>query len=131
MHRANPASAENGRRSRGPITEAGKEKSRLAVLKHGLCAKIQVLLPMEIPESFEEDFQRYVDRFQPADDVEYHHVMDLTAANWRLGRAIGMEKALITTNAQAEAYTENGADALLSVLDTARFNTLQVYIGRI
>ncbi len=131
MHRPNPASAENGRRSRGPITEEGKEKSRQAVLKHGLCAKTIVLLPVEQPELFDEDFKRYAEKLQPADDVEYHQVMNIAAANWRLGRAMGMEKALLTMNTHDTAYTENGADALLPVLDTARFHTLQVYIGRI
>src|SRR5437868_11901654 len=106
MNRPKPTSAENGRRSHGPITEEGKEKARLAALDHGLCAKNIVLLPTESAELFDENNASFFNKFQPADDVESNCVVDIAAANWRLGRANAMEKALFTMTMQEVAYTE-------------------------
>ncbi len=131
MHRPKPTSAENGRRSRGPITAEGKEQSRLAALQHGLCAKTIVKLPEEDDESFDENFHDYVSFYQPVGNVQFDYVSDMAAANWRLGRALAIEKALFSVQRQSTPQTENGADVYLPVFDSQRFNSLQIYIARI
>src|SRR6185295_15075227 len=101
MHRPKPTSAENGRRSRGPITQEGKERSRISALQHGLCARVIVKLPTEDEESFDENFTDFVKVCQPEDNVQFDYVADMAAANWRLGRAHAMEKALFTLHRQS------------------------------
>src|SRR5437016_12589078 len=59
----------NGARSRGPVTPAGKQRSSLNAVRHGLLAK-SVCLTNENPEGFKEILQDFLTRLQPADDVE-------------------------------------------------------------
>ena len=63
------ASRENGRRSRGPVTAAGKESSSQNALRHGLLARC-VVLESESGEGFAALLQQHLDRLQPADGVE-------------------------------------------------------------
>jgi hypothetical protein len=57
---ANPSSAQseasrqNSARSNGPATAAGKARSALNGVRHGLCGRIFFLLPDEDPDEFRE-----------------------------------------------------------------------------
>ena len=92
------ASRANGRRSLGPATPAGKQKSSLNALDHGLLARCLVLED-ESTEAFEALLTQYIDRFQPADPVEFGFIEEMAAAAWRLRRSWAIETRMLDSSA--------------------------------
>ena len=88
------AARANGARSRGPVTPEGKAISSRNAMRHGLLAKT-VLLSNEDPAVFKQLFYMMIERFSPLDDVEMSMIEDMTAACWRLHRAMAMEKSIL------------------------------------
>jgi hypothetical protein len=88
------SSKANGALSKGPSTPAGKERSSLNALRHGLCAKC-IVLDHESNENFLILLQQHVDRFQPANEVEVGMLEEMCAAYWRQRRAWAIETALL------------------------------------
>jgi hypothetical protein len=80
------AARENGRRSRGPATREGRERIRVANLRHGLFSQAQgIVLPAlgEDAEDFEKLRQRCFEAWPGADPAQ---VEGLAAAWWRMER---------------------------------------------
>src|ERR1017187_2166964 len=73
----------NGVRSHGPVTESGKQISSQNALRHTLLARC-VVVEGESTEGFEETLTEHLDRFQPADGVEFGIVEEMVAAWWRM-----------------------------------------------
>jgi hypothetical protein len=48
---------ENGRKSKGPISEEGKQRSSRNGIRHGLSANQNTLLSMESAEEYDEVYQ--------------------------------------------------------------------------
>lgn len=94
------ASRANGARSRGPVTEEGKQRSALNALRHGLLSKT-VVLGDEDPEAFRVLVQAFVDRVQPADDIELGLVEQMASAWWRQSRSWAVENRIIDNAASA------------------------------
>ena len=88
------SSRANGARSRGPTTEEGKLRASENAMRHGLLAKC-VVVPGESGELFEAMLGQHLERFEPADGVEFAMVEDLAAAYWRMRRAWAMETAML------------------------------------
>ena len=88
------ASRANGARSRGPITLEGKEHASINALRHGLLAKC-VVLENESNECFDDLVTQHIQRFAPADGVEFAMVEEMAAANWRMRRAWAIENRLM------------------------------------
>ncbi|MFN7924053.1 MAG: hypothetical protein U0Q16_28380 [Bryobacteraceae bacterium] len=78
----------------GPRTEAGKARSSQNAVKHGLTSRA-VVLAHEDPAAWLAHLQDYIDRFQPADNVEMQLVEQLAATQWRMRRAWALETAAI------------------------------------
>jgi len=85
---------ENGSKSRGPKTEAGKEKSRRNAIKHGDRADaLKLLVP---PHSaclmhderlaYYELFDRNIAKYRAGDEAEKEIVREITALQWANGR---------------------------------------------
>jgi hypothetical protein len=89
------ASRANGARSRGPITEPGKQISSQNARRHALLARC-VVLQNESPEAFESVLNEHLERFQPADGVEFGIVEEMVAAWWRMRRAWTIETSLLS-----------------------------------
>ncbi len=83
----------NGAKSRGPKTEAGRQRSSQNALKHGLTAQTLVL-PTEDPDEFQHLLTSYLDQFQPNGPAELHLVHEMVAAKWRLQRLAIIETQL-------------------------------------
>jgi hypothetical protein len=92
--RRTQSSKANGALSKGPSTPEGKERSSLNALRHGLCAKC-IVLDHESRENFLILLQQHVDRFRPADGVEFGMIEEMCAAYWRQRRAWAIETALL------------------------------------
>jgi hypothetical protein len=93
LRRINSSRA-NGARSRGPITPQGKERSSANALRHGLLAKC-VVLENESSQCFDDLVTQHIQRFAPADGVEFAMIEEMVAANWRMRRAWAIENCLM------------------------------------
>jgi hypothetical protein len=86
------ANRRNSQKSTGPRTPAGKRRSRLNAIKHGLCARIPVL-PGEDADAFRCRVDGFMDALQPRDDVELFLAEQAALAAWRAQRADRAEAA--------------------------------------
>jgi hypothetical protein len=86
----------NGRKSRGPVTEIGREIASRNSFKHGLYASPEhTLLHGESPERYHRLRSQFFALFQPANAVEAGQVEDMFRTRWQLNRLAGFEDALI------------------------------------
>jgi hypothetical protein len=69
-------------------------------MRHGLLANV-VLLSNEDDSVFRSLFDMHVARFSPLDDIEMSMIAELTAATWRLHRAMAMEKQILESGITA------------------------------
>lgn len=93
-NRRKAASRANGAKSRGPVTAAGKAKSRLNSTKHGCLATVVTLTP-EDAETFRKMQELYVARYQPRDQVEYDMVEQIAFYNYQMREAWMREAAIL------------------------------------
>jgi hypothetical protein len=93
LRRINSSRA-NAARSRGPITPEGKERSSANALRHGLLANC-VVLKNESSQCFDDLVTQHIQRFAPADGVEFAMIEEMVAANWRMRRAWAIENRLM------------------------------------
>jgi hypothetical protein len=89
------AARQNGSKSKGPISEAGREASSKNATKHGLTAQQSKLLPGDDPEAFEAYVHTQMDRFEPASHAEIQLVRDFATAGWRLRAANNHQAGII------------------------------------
>ncbi len=85
----------NSEHSTGPRTDAGKHRSSLNALRHGLTARTAVL-PSEDPAAFEQHCRQFLDEYQPATATETHLVQELADTSWRLKRIPLLEADLVS-----------------------------------
>ncbi|MBV8313694.1 MAG: hypothetical protein JOZ53_01925, partial [Planctomycetaceae bacterium] len=95
----------NSQRSTGPRTAAGKARSKLNGLKHGLRAATLVL-PGEDAVALEQRLDAWTDELDPQTDLERYFVRSAVEASWRLDRVRRAEAA-----AGARRVTRAGAEA--------------------
>ena len=75
----------NAQHSTGPRTDAGKQRSSLNAIRHGLTAQT-VVLPSEDPAAYEAHRRQFLDEYQPATPTETQLVQELIDTSWRLNR---------------------------------------------
>ena len=88
------ANRANSSRSTGPKSSAGKGRSRLNALKHGLTAETLVI-GGEDPKRFEELRQQLMRQHDPATPMEAELVERLTGILWRLRRVPFFEASIL------------------------------------
>jgi hypothetical protein len=105
------ANRRNATRSTGPITEAGKQRSRQNAIRHGLCAEtvVGVLEDVEDYKGFEAAI--IVD-FNAETAVERELVLRLASLLWRIRRATSIETEIFRI--QAEILHERRLDRSLT-----------------
>jgi hypothetical protein len=81
-------------RSTGPRTAAGKQRSSLNALRHGLTAASAVL-PSEDQAAYNAHRRGFFDEYQPATPTETQLVQELADTSWRLNRIPSLEAALL------------------------------------
>src|SRR6266481_348603 len=86
---------ENARKSTGPRTEAGKKRSSMNALRHGLTGHT-VVLPADDLAAYERHVQSFVAEYQPKGATENFLVQDLADTTWRLNRIPALETNLLT-----------------------------------
>jgi hypothetical protein len=75
----------NSEHSTGPRTEAGKQRSSLNALRHGLTARTAVL-PSENAAAYEQHCRQFRDDYQPVNSIETQFVQELADTAWRINR---------------------------------------------
>ena len=95
------ANRRNGRKG-GPKTEAGKQRSRLNTLKHGLTSTTLVVLPEEHQHEYEEVLRGFRESFQPHNAAEDALVLRLAQAHWRSLRSRRVETGILNITAATE-----------------------------
>ena len=89
------ANRENAQHSTGPRTEAGKQRSSLNALRHGLTAASPIL-PTEDPAAYEDHRRGFLDEYKPATLTESQLVQELIDTSWRLNRIPALEAYALT-----------------------------------
>jgi hypothetical protein len=88
------ANRENGKKSTGPRTARGKEVVSQNALKHGLCAKKNVIRT-ESQEEFDLFRDVMLDDLVPIGGMELMLAQRIVALSWRLRRAEHFQNALV------------------------------------
>jgi hypothetical protein len=87
------ANRRNARKSTGPITEEGKDRSRRNAVRHGLTAET-VIEALEDPEDYKAFELSVTAGFDAQTAVERELVLRLASLLWRLRRATAIETGL-------------------------------------
>jgi hypothetical protein len=93
------ANRRNARRSTGPITEEGKQRSRCNAIRHGLTAET-VIGALEDAEDYLAFEAAVIADYDAQSAVERELVLRLASLLWRLRRATTMETGLFEIQAE-------------------------------
>jgi hypothetical protein len=85
----------NSQHSTGPKTEAGKQRSSLNALRHGLTGQI-VVMPTEDLRAYQLHLKSFTDEYNPQGATEANLVQALADTSWRLNRVAALETNLLT-----------------------------------
>jgi hypothetical protein len=80
----------NALRSTGPKTEAGKARSRLNAITHGMRSDM-VVLPTEDAAAFEAEKLGWIEDWKPESQTRMALVERAAAQSWRLKRCVRIE----------------------------------------
>ena len=97
------ASRRNGARGKGPGSPAGRRRSALNALKHGLSARTAVLLPDEDPVEFAAFEAALSQEMAPAGPLQVLLARRVAIAAWRMLRCDRMESALFAKSGQGRS----------------------------
>jgi hypothetical protein len=85
----------NSQHSTGPKTEAGKQRSSLNALRHGLTGQI-VVMPTDDLTAYQLHLNAYAAEYHPQGPTESDLVQLLADTAWRLHRIAALETNLLT-----------------------------------
>jgi hypothetical protein len=83
----------NSEKSTGPRTDAGKQRSKMNALRHGLTGQT-IVMPAEDHAAYQRHSQTFLDEYQPKGATEIQLVQSLIDTSWRMNRAASMENNL-------------------------------------
>jgi hypothetical protein len=119
------ANRRNARRSTGPITEEGKQRSRCNAVRHGLTAET-VIAALEDAEDYKAFEAAIIADYDAQSAVERELVLRLASLLWRLRRATTMETGLFEIQAnhlreikQARQALSTSREAVYALLGRA------------
>jgi len=96
----------NAQNSTGPKTEAGKQRSSLNALRHGLTSQI-VVMPNEDLQAYQAHLESFTGEYHPRGATEANLVQALADTSWRLNRVAALETNLLTLGmAHASPFTD-------------------------
>jgi hypothetical protein len=85
----------NAQKSTGPRTEAGKQRSKLNALRHGLTGQT-IVLPTEDHSAYQRHSQSFLDECQAKGAIETQLVQSLIDTSWRINRVAAVETNLFS-----------------------------------
>ena len=124
------ASRRNGARSKGPVTEEGKDRASRNALKHGLTAIHHLVLEDEVPDALEALIATVTEETGAASEIEARLARRLAIALWKGERAERIETALFDAAPKLRppqaGFQWEEADPL-TTFDLKRFNAVRGY----
>ena len=129
----------NAQHSTGPRTEAGKQRTRLNALRHGLTGQT-VVLPTEDHSAYQRHSQSFLDEYRPQGATETQLVQSMIDSSWRINRAAAVETNLfslgITEMEDRIPASQPDADAALAMAMAFReharaFSQISIYSQRL
>ena len=84
-------------RSTGPRTAAGKQRSSMNALTHGLTSRSPVLAT-EDPAAYQRHCRQFFDEYQPATPTQTQLTQEIADTAWRLNRIPSLEADLLSQN---------------------------------
>jgi hypothetical protein len=125
------ASRENGARSHGPVTEAGKARSALNATRHGLCGRSFFLLPDEDPADYARHEALWLSTWRPRDALEREAALTAIRALWREERADRLEVQVLDDLFGADAIEDEAEAKAVKQAAWRALSTLLRYRARI
>ena len=123
------ASRQNGAKSRGPATPAGKARSSQNARRHGYLSRMVVTGP-ESEDGLREVLDEHLRRFSNLDGVEFGMLEEMAVACWRMRRAWAVEKEwmdrLIASRPDQAGITTI-ASAFGDLADSNKYSVLHAY----
>ncbi len=117
------ANRANARKSTGPKSTAGKQRSAMNALRHGLTGQV-IVLPSDDLTAYEKHTQAFHAEYLPQGPTETHLTQTIADGAWRLNRIRAMETNLLALGLNAHVdRTYSGHpqadDALATATGTA------------
>jgi hypothetical protein len=100
----------NSQHSTGPKTAAGKQRSSLNALRHGLTGQL-VVMPTEDLHAYQDHVKSFTDEYHPQGATEAHLVQALADTSWRMNRVAALETNILTLAAAREPNAVSDAPA--------------------
>jgi hypothetical protein len=125
-HRQIDANRRNARKSTGPITEEGKQRSRCNAVRHGLTAET-VISALEDAQDYQAFEAAIIADYDAQSAVERELVLRLASLLWRLRRATAVETGLFEIQADhlrefrqaRELHHQDSRDIVYTMLGSA------------
>jgi hypothetical protein len=126
------ANRRNAERSTGARSDAGKARSSLNNLRHGLTGHINIL-PTEDREAHDRFCNELIDGFLPETPMEQQLAHSVAEDNWRLNRARAIENNMFALGHEGERREVQVAlaDARTFQAHANQFQLLTIYEQRI
>ena len=122
------ANRANSLLSTGPRSAAGKQRSSLNALSHGLTAASPVL-PTEDRAAYEQHRAKFFDEYKPATPTESQLVQELVDTSWRLNRIPLLEADAL---ARALPPADPNQEVTFDIVDAHRIlASLGLHSGRL
>ena len=125
------ASRLNSALSTGPATEAGKARSALNSVRHGLSGRTFFLLPDEDPAEFRQHEAELVAAFRPRDHAEREAVLAVVRVMWREIRGDRLEAQVLGDLFAAERISDQSQREAARAAAFRQLATLLRYQARI
>ena len=131
------ANRANAQLSRGPLTEAGKRRSSVNAIRHGLSGRT-VLLPGEDITRYQSFCLQLMTELDPKNPLESELAQTIIDQQWRLNRIRAVEDGLfaLLQFSSSDSDSDSAADAILATAQAFRQNSrdfinLTIYEQRI
>ena len=113
------ANRRNARKSTGPRTAEGKDRSRFNAVKHGLTAKTLVL-PGEDADALQLRLDGWSESLKPTNDLEQYLVERAVRVSWQLDRADRAEVARIQARIRDDEFRDAYSQVSVDVVALGR-----------
>ena len=112
------ANRANAKKSRGPVSEAGKQKVSMNAIQHGLCGRFRVL-PDENQDEYDDLVRRFMESEKPVDDVDRELIAKMARHTWLSERCMRFQEACFLYQPQSaeDKATERQTVAVLGDID--------------
>jgi hypothetical protein len=121
----------NGALSAGPVTTAGKARSSVNAVRHGLSGRTFFLLPDEDAAEFAAHETELLAEFRPRDHAEREAVLALVRALWREIRGDRLEAQVLGELFAAERVADAGQREAARAVGFRQLATVLRYRARI